>query len=262
MDLYHADFGGKGKPPLVILHGLLGSSKNWRTAGIDLAGHFHVFALDLRNHGRSPHAPEQTFELMAGDVVEWLDRNGLSASHLLGHSLGGKVSMRLACSYPEMVRSVCVVDIAPKPYPVDTRAFDALLGLKLAGVTSRNEADLRLRTDIPDRWLRQFLLSNLARDESGELVWQPNLPVLAASLPAIRKSPLGAGQRYEGPVLFVAGGRSSFIQAGDETVIREHFPQARLEILPDSGHYPHVDSRASFVRTIVAFAGKDGTGAV
>jgi pimeloyl-ACP methyl ester carboxylesterase len=258
MKLYHVDLGGTGKPPLVILHGLLGSSTNWRTAGTDLARGFHVFALDLRNHGESPHASEQTFDLMSMDVIEWLDRNGMSRSHLLGHSLGGKVAMWLACMFPERVRSLCVVDIVPKPYPADASVFDALLRLDLKGVTSRNEADARLRPDVPDRALRLFLLSNLGRSGDGQLTWRVNLPVLAASLPAVRRSPLEAADRYTGRTLFVFGAKSSFFGPGDEEIVLRHFPSARIRVLPESGHYPHVDDRPSLVRAILEFGAGAG----
>ena len=253
MELVHLDLGGRGRPPLVILHGLLGSSKNWRSAGRDLARHFHVFALDLRNHGQSPHAPTQTYDQMVGDLLEWLEGQGFPQATLLGHSLGGKVAMRFACREPERVARLYVIDIAPRPYPVDSGAFEALMRLDLGGVTSRNGADELLKADFPDRGLRQYVLTNLVRRESGELRWQVNLPVLAAHLPELRESSLEPGDRFEGETLFVVGGKSRFVLEEDEARIRNHFPAVRIRVLPECGHYPHAEDRAAFVEALLRF---------
>ncbi len=250
MKLHCADLGGEGKPPLAILHGLLGSSRNWRRAGADLSEHFHVLALDLRNHGLSPRSEEETFEAMARDVLEFLDDRSIARAHLLGHSLGGKVAMLLACRHPERVEVLYVVDIAPKPYPVDRRIFDILMRLELRGLASRTEAEERLARDVPDRPMRLFLLSNLARDEKGELYWQANLPVLAHALPELRRSALGPEDRFLGRTVFLLGARSGFVAEADRPAILRHFPNAAFEEIPGAGHFPHVDARADFVRAV------------
>ena len=149
--LAHRDLGGAGKPPLVILHGLLGSSRNWQTAGRDLSDQFHVCALDLRNHGDSFHAHEVTYEIMAADVLAWLDAQGIERTHLLGHSLGGKVAMLLACRHAGRVERLVVVDIAPKAYPHShAREFDAMRELDLVALQSRAEAEQQLAVRVPD----------------------------------------------------------------------------------------------------------------
>ena len=102
--LAHRDFGGAGRPPLIVLHGLLGAARNWQSAGRDLAADFHVCALDLRNHGESFHARESGYGDMAADVLAWLDAHGRERVHLLGHSMGGKIAMRLACRHPKRVQ--------------------------------------------------------------------------------------------------------------------------------------------------------------
>lgn len=260
MKVHHADLGGEGKPPLVILHGLLGSSRNWRTAGADLAGHFHVSAVDLRNHGESPHAPEHTYEHMAADVLEWLDDRGIPAAHVLGHSLGGKVVMQIACRRPERVLSSTIVDIAPRAYRVDRGAFEALLGLDLSVLRLRRDAEHALHDAIPDRGLRLFLLSNLERTEDGRLSWRVNLPVLADALPALRSAPLGPEERFDGPTLFVRGGKSPFIRLEDHAVILRHFPRAVIRVLPEAGHYPQVEQRPAFVEEVRRFIMGEGEG--
>ena len=250
MKLFDRDLGGAGKPPLIILHGLLGSSRNWRTAGADLAACFHVHALDLRNHGQSPHAAEHSFELMAADILDWLDDRRMARAHILGHSLGGKVAMQIACRAQGRVAGLCVVDIAPRPYAVDSRAFAALTRLDLKGLVSRRTADERLAGDIPDRGMRQFLLTNLVRTETGGLAWQANLPVLESSLAGMRKSSLAAQDRFDGTTLFIAGGKSAFVREEDFPLIRRHFPRARIEVMASAGHYPHVGDRKGFVGVV------------
>src|SRR5262245_22188729 len=118
VELFCRDWGGEGRPPLVVLHGLLGSSRNWQTAGGDLAkaGAAHVMALDLRNHGKSPHADVMSYDAMVADVLTWMDARGLTRVSLMGHSMGGKVAMALACRHPERVERLIVVDIAPRDY--------------------------------------------------------------------------------------------------------------------------------------------------
>jgi esterase len=258
MKLFHRELGGEGKPPLIILHGLLGSSRNWQTAGRDLASRFHVFALDLRNHGESPHAPEQTFGLMAADVIEWMDDRKLGRASLLGHSLGGKVAMLLACRHEARVDFLCVVDMAPRAYEAKSAEMEAMLRLDLKGITYRADADKLLARVIPNPVLRKFLLTNLVRSETGEFHWQPNLPAFIAALPVLRSSPLGPQDRFQGKTLFLAGGQSSFVGKEDEALIHRHFPRASIVRLPRCGHFPHVDDRPGFVASILSFCGCHG----
>jgi len=250
--LHHTDLGGAGQPPLLVLHGMLGSARNWQTTGRDLTAAFHVFALDARNHGRSPHAAEMTYAAMAGDVIAWMDRQGLAKAVIVGHSMGGKTAMLLACRHPERVERLVVVDIAPKDYFwVAHRAeFAAMNELDLAGLRSRHEAEMRFEARVPGLGMRKFLTNNLERDEAGHWRWAVNLPVLTAALPALEQNSLAPGDRYAAPALFIAGGRSQYVQAGDHDAIRRHFPAARIEVIADSGHNPHMDRREEFVRLL------------
>jgi esterase len=253
MLLFHRDLGGEGRPPLVILHGLLGSSRNWQTAGADLAAKFHVCALDLRNHGRSPHGELMTYDVMMNDVLIWLDARGISKTALLGHSLGGKVAMRLACRHPERVARLVVVDIAPKDYPSGAYRdeFAAMNQLDLNGLNSRAEAEAGFGARVRDWAMRKFLATNLERGEDGRWRWLINLPVLTQALPELEKNSLRPEDRYDGPALFVRGEKSRYVLADDYAEIRRHFPPARIETIAAAGHNPHMETRQGFVRTIL-----------
>ena len=255
--LHQVDLGGAGRPPLVLLHGMLGSSRNWQTTGRDLTEFFQVTALDARNHGKSPHAPEMNYPAMVADVIAWLDRRQLEKVVLAGHSMGGKTAMLLACRHPERVERLVVVDIAPKDYYwVAHRAeFAAMNELELSGLPSRAEAELRFEARVPNSGMRKFLTTNLERDDHGGWRWAVNLPALTAALPVMEKNSLEPGDRFAGPALFIAGGRSQYVQAGDHAVIRRHFPAARVEVIADSGHNPHMDQREKFVQLVVGSAG-------
>jgi esterase len=253
MQLFHRDLGGSGQPPLVILHGLLGSSRNWQTAGSDLAEHYHVLALDLRNHGRSPHADTMTYPEMVADVVRWLDAQQLGGVTLLGHSLGGKTAMLLACRHPDRVRRLVVVDIAPKDYHwVAHRAsFAAMNELNLADLRSRGEAELRFEARVSNWGTRKFLATNLERTDDGRWRWQINLPVITAALARLESNSLAPSDRFHGPAQFFAGGKSDYIEPTDHAAIHRHFPAAEIVTLPESGHNPHLEVRADFVRAVL-----------
>jgi len=252
MQLFHRDLGGAGRPPLVILHGILGSSRNWQTAGRDLAGWYHVVALDLRNHGQSPHAEEMTFEAMADDVLAWLDAQGLGRVTLLGHSLGGKVAMLIACRHPDRVEKLIVVDIAPKEYRGDAHRgeFEAMAELDLGRIHSRLEAEQSFAAKVPEMAMRKFLATNLERGTDGKWRWQIDLAALIASRPGLLKNPLRPEDRYAGPALFITGGRSAYVRSEDQAAIKLHFPAAKVDPIPESGHNPHMEARAVFVRLV------------
>ncbi len=252
--LFHRDFGGEGKPPVVILHGLLGSSRNWTAVARDLSEAFHVFALDLRNHGNSPHAEEHHYGAMATDVLGWLDEAGLDQVSLMGHSMGGKTAMRLACDYPDRVGALIAVDIAPRAkQPKHASEVLALSQLPLEKITSRAEADRLLAENVSSALMRQFLLTNLVRQEDGSWNWQANVAGLARNLAETGRAPIGEENRFDGPSLWIVGGKSDFVRPEDHAVIETHFPRVRIEVFPDSGHNPHADERFRFVEVVREF---------
>lgn len=248
------ELGGAGAPALVVLHGLLGSSRNWQSAGAALAARGpRVVALDLRNHGESPWAEACGHAEMARDVAAWIERSALAPVHLLGHSLGGKVAMRLAVERPDLVGRLTVVDIAPRDYPGRLRVeFAAMRALDLGAIASRRDADVALTALIPDWAQRQFLLTNLGQDASGAWVWKVNFSALESALPLMLANPLAHGQCFAGPARLIRGGKSDYVRDEDLPAFEGHFPRGDVVTLPDSGHNPHFDARSGFVDAVLA----------
>lgn len=250
--------GGEGQP-VIILHGLFGSAENWQTIARLLAGNYHVVAVDLRNHGESPHAPEMSYAAMAADVIETVDEIGFESVHLVGHSMGGKVAMTAALIHPDRVRSLCVVDIAPKVYPPHHREIlDAMQALEDADVRSRGEADEVLAAGIPEAAVRAFLLKSVRADDAGHYRWTLNRRAIAESYdeiagwPPCEGTPPGDGT-YPGPTLFMRGALSDYVAEADVEAARTWFPAARLVTVEGAGHWVHAEQRSAFVQRLVRF---------
>lgn len=244
-----------GAPAIVILHGLLGASRNWTTIGRALQERFDVHALDLRNHGDSPHAESMRWAELVDDLRAYLDANELHEPILMGHSLGGKVAMRFAAAYPERIAKLVIVDIGAKAYPpYHDREFRAMKSVVVSELGSRKEAEAALAPLIEDWAMRQFLLTNLVRDPAtGGFRWQINLEALHASLPQIRMNSLLETDRYAGPVLLVRGGRSKFLDDGDADGMLHWFPHLEERIVPGAGHNVHVEDRRGFLEALMGW---------
>ncbi len=252
--LFAREYGSENdNTPLVILHGFLGSSRNWQLAARDLAETRPVFALDLRNHGESPHATDQSFEGMAQDLFDWLHSNSISQPHVLGHSLGGKVVMRLACLQPELFEKVIIVDIAPKAYRPHIPELQAMGSLDLSTITRREEAEAQLLARLEDINLVKFLATNLKRESEGGFSWRVNLPVLIEHVQSIANSPLESNMTSEENALFILGGDSPYVGPQEKDLIRHHFPKSRMATIKNCGHNPHYDKRVEFVEVVKRF---------
>lgn len=243
---------GTGEP-LILLHGLLGSHHNLLPQAENFAKRFRVFALDHRNHGLSPHADEFDYDVMAEDVMKFMRNQKLSQARFMGHSMGGKVAMRLAQLYPDAVARLVVVDMSVHEYPPRYAAMlDAMLALDLAAFKQRNEIDVALEPVVASKTMRQFLLKNVGRDASGALFWKPNLHAIRANYDRIRGA-LPTGKPYDGPTLFVRGANSDYVRATDLGLIRATFPRAELETIENAGHWVHAEAPEKFNALVGAF---------
>jgi esterase len=253
LELAHDEFGDSG-PPVVVLHGLLGSARNWTSIARQLAERHRMFALDLRNHGRSPWAETMSFDEMADDVGAFIEREGLERAALIGHSLGGKVAMRLALRRADLVERLIVVDVAPVAYAHSFAPFvEAMRQIDLSAVTRRTDADLQLEGAIGDPAIRNFLLQNLQKSDAG-FVWRVNLEALAANMPELLGFPApGEEAAYRGPALFIAGARSPYIKAEHKPLIARLFPRAGHAVIEGAGHWVHAERPAEFLEKVREF---------
>lgn len=247
----HSQIFGQGSP-LIIMHGVFGMGDNWKTLARRWSEHYQVHVLDMRNHGRSPHSEAFSYEVMSDDVREYLADHDLSSVHLLGHSMGGKVGMLFACLHPEHTRSLTVADIGPQSYrPHHDQVVSALKGLDLSQVSSRRDAQEQFGPDLP-QGVRQFLLKNLYWEDKETLGWRFNLPVLARSV-GEETAGLPPQAQYDGPVLFVRGGRSDYLPDESLPQLHEHFPQAKVKTLPEAGHWLHAEQPQPFFELVEDF---------
>ena len=238
MKLHFRQYSEDG-PALVILHGLYGNQVNWAWHARKLAENFSVYVLDARNHGQSGWGAAMQLDDMVADLLETLDYLQLSQTHLLGHSMGGKVGMLFALHYPGRLHSLIVVDIAPVDYGKDRdEVLEALLALELDSLTSRGEADACLARRIPEKSVRDFLMTNLQRDGEGRFSWRINLPVIAAHFRELSGWP-DVMTAFDGPALFIKGENSAYIDAGHEDLIRSRFTQSKVQVVEDAGHWVH-----------------------
>lgn len=249
--LFCRTYGETGSP-VVILHGLLGSSDNWHPVAKRLGEHHRVFALDLRNHGHSFHHPDASLDAMADDVLAFVAAHDLAPVALLGHSMGGRIAMLAATRTPEAVSSLIVVDMALRAYsPRHLPILAAMQALPLAACRRRTDADAILVDAIPDPAERQLALKCLANGPTG-LHWRVNLPALLAAYPGY-VAPRQLPGTYPGPALFVAGGRSDYLTLADRPALRAAFPQARFVPVKDAGHWVHADAPELFIDLVADF---------
>lgn len=245
--IHYFTYGEPHLPPLLILHGFLGSARNWATIASHLEKDFYVITVDLRNHGSSFHNDSHTYSDMANDILALLKNLNIEKINILGHSMGGKVAMKFACLYPETVISLVVVDIAPKQYYPHREEVRAMLELDLSKIERRMQAEELLSSSIPDFGLRKFLLTNLAVDENGKYFWRVNLEVFNRDINVLGSNPLKAAEQFEGKTLFITGGKSDFVKRENYPLIYKYFPNAQIESLENSDHNPHFTAREDFL---------------
>ncbi|MDH3635315.1 MAG: alpha/beta fold hydrolase [Gammaproteobacteria bacterium] len=249
----HFTSNGSGQP-LVVLHGLFGSGKNWQTHARQFASRYRVVTIDLRNHGDSFHADEMNYPVMANDVEALLRQLDIDKCYILGHSMGGKVAMALALQNTDLFAAMIVADIAPVAYfhHYDD-LIDPILALRLDRLESRAEADQLLRQNIPEDQLRAFLLQNLIRESSGWR-WRVNWQVIQRDIEWLTGFiDLPADEVIEVPTLFLRGEKSDYIGDAEIEVINRIFSKPSITTIEDAGHWLHAENPDAFSSAVLDF---------
>lgn len=237
--------------PVVILHGLFGDLDNLKRLGRELESDFDIIAIDIRNHGDSFHSDTMSYAAMADDIAKLLDALKVNSAHFVGHSMGGKLAMEFALSFPQQVLSVVAADVAPVAYdPKHRHILDALEALDLTQISSRQDADKLLSSQIDNRGVRQFLLKNLRHVDTG-YEWRLNLPALDAHYAEISGA-VRSGQ-YDGPILFIKGGDSDYLKPEHESEIRDRFSNVDVKIIEGTAHWLHAEKPRIFNRLVREF---------
>ncbi len=258
---------GKGCP-LIILHGLYGASDNWASFAKHLGEYFKVYIPDQRNHGKSPHHKDHSYQALCDDLMDFIQDNSIENPVLIGHSMGGKVAMYFAARYPEKTRALVVVDISPKSYSEESENSARFLKhsditrilaeLPLENFKTREDADRELSKYIKPERVRQFLLKNLSREKSGGFTWKINIDALRNNLDHIfsglDKSMIKKGNY---PVMFVKGAMSDYINKDDFRLISELFPSSEIRIIHGAGHWIHAEKPDELFELIVEFLKKN-----
>jgi pimeloyl-ACP methyl ester carboxylesterase len=249
MQLNYKKYGESGGAVL-ILHGLLGSLDNWQTVARHISQKFQVYAIDLRNHGRSPHDNEDMdYGVMADDILEFCEQQQLNKIILIGHSMGGKVAMLFALEHPSVIEKLIVVDIAPVFYEVGHEdILSAMEDAPIHTATEREEVDAFLETRIPEYGMRQFVLKNLSRTDKG-FEWKCNLPVIIKSNRALMEFPQ-INKNFSGSTFFIKGEQSDYITDERWSVARQFFPNAQLLTVHSSGHWVHAENPLEFMQVL------------
>jgi len=253
MKLFCRQFGSG--PPMVILHGLFGISDNWVSIARALGERFTVYVPDLRNHGLSPHSEVFDFAVLEDDLLGLMEEFSLNNIILLGHSLGGKTSMNFALHHPLSIKKLIIVDIGLKKAPGNTEhqmLIDAMLSVDFSKARARSDVERQLETKVHSLRLRQFLLKNVYWRDKSTLDWRLNLQAINNNLLNVFEGVDFPGQ-YKGPVLFIRGGRSDYIEEQDLRDLQNKFPGAIVKTIPEAGHWVHADSPGEFLEAVRTF---------
>jgi len=242
---------GEGEP-VILLHGLFGSLDNLGSLARALAENYKVISVDMRNHGRSPHADNMNYELMAADVIELMDDLAIDGTYLFGHSMGGKTAMQVALNHPERIKKLCIADIAPVAY---SHHHEVLLkGMcHVADISpdSRRDAIELLRPYEAEDAVLSFIATNWRKDESGHWGWRLNLEAIINDHTSIMSAV--SGRPYTGPVMFVRGGESNYLLSQYRDEILGLFPNAKVRTIEGAGHWLHAEKPEMFARIVTRF---------
>ena len=242
-------------PNVLLIHGLLGSLENLNMVAKGLKDHYCVTSIDVRNHGHSFHENSMSYESLAHDIIQLLDHLNIQQCALLGHSMGGKIAMQVALTFPERVNQLIVADIAPVEYPAHhQQILEGLQAIDLPAIASRKDADTQLSAYVKEAGVRQFLLRNLA-NINDQWQFKCNLSNIVNCYPQIMASYQGNAQ-FTNPTLFIKGGNSNYILAEHREKIVALFPQSKAKIIQGAGHWLHAEKTHAFNKIVTDFLGK------
>ncbi|NLP58618.1 alpha/beta fold hydrolase [Lutibacter sp. B1] len=252
MNILHSTILGEGKP-LLILHGYLGMSDNWKTLGNKFAKKFEVHLIDQRNHGRSFHSDELDYELLAEDLYNYIKHHQLQKVNLLGHSMGGKVAMLFAVTYPEFMDKLMVADISPKYYePHHQQILAALNAVNFSIHNTRQKVKEVLEIYIKEKEIIQFLLKNVYWKHKGELAFRFNLQSLTQNNSEVGEA-LPSFTHFEGETLFLKGEKSNYLTKEDIPLISAHFTNFKIVSIQNAGHWLHAENPTQFYTEVLNF---------
>jgi len=245
---------GEGKH-IVLIHGLFGSLENLNMVAKSLSQHYCVTSIDVRNHGSSFHQQDMDYQVLAQDVINLLDMLSIEHCHILGHSMGGKIAMKIALSFPQRVNKLIVADIAPVKYPAHhLTIIEGLQAIDFSQVHKRKDADLQLAKYVTESGIRQFLLRNIALNEQGEFQFKCNLHYIEQGYQQIMQTITGqTEQQFSGETLFIKGGNSDYILPEHQSAISLLFPRAKAKIIQGAGHWLHAEKPAAFNKIVENF---------
>lgn len=251
--MLHSRIEGEGKP-LLIIHGFLGTSDNWKTLGGQfVANGYQVHALDMRNHGKSFHSDVFDYDAMVQDIYDYCEFYRLAVVDVVGHSMGGKAAMFFATRYPDRVDKLVIADIGPKYYrPHHQDILAGLNAVDFSAKPSRADVEAILEKYVPDFGTRQFLMKNLYWKEPGQLAYRFNLEVFNEKIDNIGQA-LPENARFDKPVLFLRGDKSNYIKDEDFIMIKSHFPKAEIQDVANSGHWLHAENPKEFMEKTLAY---------
>jgi len=255
MKLLHSKIIGSGEP-LFIIHGLLGIGDNWKTLAVKFSDKYEVHLIDQRNHGRSFHTDEFSYELLVDDLLQYINHYQLDKVNLLGHSMGGKTAMLFAVTYPEKVNKLAVADISPKFYPRHhDHIFEGLTAVDFTKHQSRKEIEEVLENYIPEINIRQFLLKNVYWKTKEQLTFRFNLFSILENIDEVGVA-LPSFAVFNGEVLFLKGENSGYINNDDKELIEAHFPNSEIVTVKNAGHWLHAENPIDFYNYVVSFLAK------
>jgi pimeloyl-ACP methyl ester carboxylesterase len=255
------EWGDPSRPTLLLLHGGNQSAHSWDLVSLHLADRFHIIALDQRGHGDSEWARDADYSsnAMAADACAVLEALRIVSVTVVGHSMGGMNTMRLAVDQPESADRVVLVDIGPelsdqgtktiRNFVTENREFDDVEHF----VQSVQKYDPYRSREHIERTVKY----NLLRRADGKYVSKrAHGPRLATTRNQREQSDLFSlrdAEKIAQPTLLIRGADSNVLAADAAQRFVDALPDGRLETVADSGHNVHGQNTIGFLRALVPF---------